>query len=477
MPSKDRRVPFEIEAIGDEFVDAQLGDARRTKRLKRIVERLADEPSRSFPEALVSVGELEAGYRFFGNENVKPEDILAPHRERAWARGRECTQLYVHHDTTENRFGGNSRREGLGTLMNGGHGFYMHAALLTSLDAGMERATPLGEVGHELVVRQEGPAKRRKPWREAYADPNKESLRWVRGMQRADEDAKTHDLSVVHVADREASHYELLAQCWAWGGRFIVRVRGGFLDRAEVLEHIEGVLERRVDISPRTSPGGRRRPKETRERRMATLDFSASMLRLQRPAHVATTVVPEVVLGVIKVTEREAPAGCEPLSWTLITTEPISDSSSVETIVDAYRSRWLIEEFWKALKTGCDFEARQLESLHSLHNALAICIPIAWHMLLLRNVGRDAPETPGARLVSPLQLGLLLAIAGGPLNQWGIRLSTDANAGELLHAVARLGGHLPRNGPPGWITIRRGLDELYKLEASAIRFGFESCDQ
>jgi hypothetical protein len=46
--------------------------------------------------------------------------------------------------------------------------------------------------------------------------------------------------------------------------------------------------------------------------------------------------------------------------------------------VDCYRGRWTIEEYFKALKTGCQYERRQLETAHSLLNALAILAPVAW---------------------------------------------------------------------------------------------------
>ncbi len=44
----------------------------------------------------------------------------------------------------------------------------------------------------------------------------------------------------------------------------------------------------------------------------------------------------------------------------------------------------MIEEFFKALKTGCRHQQQQLESARTLLIALAIETAIAWHMLLLR---------------------------------------------------------------------------------------------
>lgn len=43
-----------------EFQGARFGDARLSKRLLRMVERLLIKPSASFPEAAGSVAELEA---------------------------------------------------------------------------------------------------------------------------------------------------------------------------------------------------------------------------------------------------------------------------------------------------------------------------------------------------------------------------------------------------------------------------------
>ena len=35
---------------------------------------------------------------------------------------------------------------------------------------------------------------------------------------------------------------------------------------------------------------------------------------------------------------------------------------------------------------------------------------------------------------------------------------------EAMLAIAGLGGHLPRNGDPGWIVLGRGMHDLLVLE-------------
>jgi hypothetical protein len=65
--------------IGSEFRGALLGDERRSARLERIGVRLALDPSKGFPEAMASEGQLEAFYRFVNNDEVSFPRILGPH--------------------------------------------------------------------------------------------------------------------------------------------------------------------------------------------------------------------------------------------------------------------------------------------------------------------------------------------------------------------------------------------------------------
>jgi hypothetical protein len=136
--------------------------------------------------------------------------------------------------------------------------------------------------------------------------------------------------------------------------------------------------------------------------------------------------------------------------------EPTKTRSQLESIVDAYRARWKIEEFFKALKTGCQFERRQLESYHSPGNALAIFLPIAARLLALRGAARAAPSEPCKTLTGP-QIELLRRrttrfMAATPSNE------------EATLALAEFRGHLRSNGRPGWIVLGRALERLLLIE-------------
>jgi IS4 transposase len=99
--------------------------------------------------------------------------------------------------------------------------------------------------------------------------------------------------------------------------------------------------------------------------------------------------------------EVNAPVGTEPVEWRLMTTEPIDTDEQVLRIVDWYRTRWMIEEYFKALKTGCAFEQGQLASFHTLCVALALLAPMAWRLLLLRYLARELPTTAATVVLTP----------------------------------------------------------------------------
>ena len=108
MDVVDSRVGLEI---APEFGDADLGDARLSRRLGELARKLADRPGASFPKALDDA-ELEAAYRFFGNAKVTPEAILAPHFRQSARRSSRCKRIIVAHDTTAFEFGGKSSLDG-----------------------------------------------------------------------------------------------------------------------------------------------------------------------------------------------------------------------------------------------------------------------------------------------------------------------------------------------------------------------------
>jgi hypothetical protein len=266
------------------------------------------------------------------------------------------------------------------------------------------------------------------------------------------------------------------------GVRFVVRAThkrtvtaadGDVQPLSDALARVEGVFERRVTLSARATPPGRPRNRNlARDTRLAHLSFAATRVTLHRPEGERTkTKKKSLEVHVVHVHELDVPEGAEPVDWTLYTTEPIATGEDIERVVDFYRARWRIEELFKALKTGCSFEKRQLESMSTLLNALAVFLPIACDLLALRTLAYADPKRPAREVLAPM---VLLLLQRHPRT----KLPVDASIHDAMLAVARFGGHIKNNGPPGWLVLGRGYEEVLGLaEGLAIGLALTKCDQ
>jgi transposase-like protein/DDE family transposase len=464
-----------LPPLSEELSRAELGSKPLQKRLVQIVEMLSKAPEKSFPKLANGGGDLKGFYRFVNHEKVTPEKLSFAHAEATCQRADTLKKVMALYDTTGVGYGGQVDREGLGRINDGGHGYFVHGCLLLSAE-GSE--IPLGVPYYEILIRT-GPPKKPRNWREERDDPDKESRRWPRGALEVASYFEGSSTIVVHVMDSEADDYELLAALVMAEQHFVIRLKHDrLLDNSsvpepqegqegsarkvrEALSHAEVVLEREVRIQarkPDRSPE-KRKTHPARSSRIAHLHVAAQRLRIRRPDELWDKPIPEFLdLGVVHVWEVGAPEGVEPVEWYLMTTEPIDSAEQIPEVVDFYCARWVIEEFWKALKTGCALQKRQLTTKKGLLNALALFLPIAWRLLLLRNLGRVAPQLPATTVLSETQLEILRKLRPK------MALPPEPSLGQAMYAVASLGGHLKHNGPPGWQTLGEGFQKLLTLE-------------
>lgn len=457
-----------VERVVEALADAPMGDARRQRRLCMIAAQLARSPSASLPEALKGDAQVQGAYRLFNNRAVSFEALMVPQAERTRVRSEEAGAVLVLHDTTECSFPDLDPEE-VGYLQTGKAGFRLHLSLV--VDAQQWRR-PLGVVHGECLPRT---GKSRRGGRKASGATTakweeRESQRWWRGMQAAQQTLSGCEV-VIHVADRESDIYELLAQLMAIGARFVIRVRVNRRGRAadstdeswstvrQVVEGAQGLVEREVPLSRRKGKPtrGLTGAHPPRKQRLARLRFSATRVMIPRPVYLHDPIAKSLELNLVHVTEIDPPDGESPVDWLLYTTEPVDTAQACEAVVDAYRTRWLIEEFNAALKTGCAYEDREFETLHALLNTLAVSLPIACELLWLRSRARDCPDAPATEVLNQRQIEILRVVGSRPL-------SSSPTAQEALLAVAGLGGHLKRNGPPGWHVLQRGMNQLLAYE-------------
>lgn len=425
-----------IDAIAAEYMGAELGDKRRSARLVQLAEQMGRMPSASFPKAL-EVSELEGAYRLLRNPAVGAEEMLVPHVEATLARIGDQTVLAVH-DTTTMSFRADGKRRGFAyDASTKTQQFWTHVTLAVAAD-GTRRPYGVLRVSSDIKI-----------------DHN----RWRIHV----EDVSKFGRDVVHLMDREADDYALFAALVADDERFVIRLEHDRVlsKRAReatlrLTDTVQGAqcIERRVTLGTRAEPQGskQRRVHPARKGREALLTIATARVRLQRPRNQRKSLPDALELTFVRAWERNPPPGEKHVDWMLITSEPADIEAAVRA-VDWYRARWMVEEFFKALKTGCAIEQRQLETFDALTKAVALFAPIAWHLLLIRHDARHAPDRRAVDVLSSDQLAALRAASRRPIPE-------QPTARDVALAIAALGGHLRNNGEPGWLTLARGYDHL-----------------
>jgi hypothetical protein len=450
-----------------EFGGESLGDARLDERLRRIVSLAAIDPRQSVPEQMASVADREALYRFLANRKVTLAGVLDGHQQQTRTRMQGRGVVRIVHATTTFRFVGD--RDGLGVLRGGAKGFLAHVALAVAADEARE---PLGVVGvhpylHEDAIAHQGmtPSQRVKATR-AKARAAKESARWEQLAQTVSAALPT-GVDALHVMDQEADDYDLLAALQQAQLRYVIRACPT-RQTNEAKLGVKAMLARQPGTVFRTVPLSPRRPQKAvktrgrhpaRAERPATLEVRWGTVTLPRRQYNESTLR-TLTLQAVHVVEPAPPRGEAAIEWMLFTSEPVQTLEDATAVVDHYRARWLIEEYFKALKTGCAFEKRQLTSLPALLRALAIFIPMAWRLLVLRHMGRATPPQPVGDVLDQTQRLLLRKL----LARRNYHLPPRPKMQDLMLGVAALGGHIKNNGAPGWLVLGRGLTRLLDTE-------------
>ena len=100
-------------------------------------------------------------------------------------------------------------------------------------------------------------------------------------------------------------------------------------------------------------------------------------------------------------------AGRRPLDWLLLCSAGEADVKSARRILKWYRCRWVIEEFFRVLKTGTRIERRMFDAADDLDKCLVFDAVTAWRVFALERAARDTPTRPATDFVSQDEIFIL----------------------------------------------------------------------
>jgi Transposase DNA-binding len=453
------------------FGAAECGDPRRTDRLIKVASALAKNPSASLPCALETWGETLGAYRFLDNPAINYEQILSPHWNQTYHEATHCPRTLLLGDTTEMDFSTHKAVEGLGPIGNSREdlGFSLHTVL--AMDPQTQRL--LGCLTQEPFLRKLAPLGETKAQRKKR---ERESQVWERSVKQIGRVPQNSQW--IYVGDSGSDIYTFWQTCEDLGYDFVLRVAQNRV--VEVLpedapeDALEDPNEHYLKTLIRAKPASSAHflaiaAHHHHPKREAFLQMSFQKVQVQPPTHGASLRETALTAWVVRVWETHPPEGIEALEWILLSTIPITCPTDAWEVVQWYGWRWLLEDFHKALKTGCCMEQRFLQSVEALWKLLAVLTPIALRLLLIRQAAQQDEEIPASEVVSQEIIRVVIHLDKRHLD--------IVTAKHLWHTIARLGGYLDRtcDGPPGWQTLWKGwMRVMYTLEGVHLAAHFSS---
>jgi IS4 transposase len=398
--------------------------------------------------------------RFLRNRSVTTSEMAAHAAERTAVRaaGRD---VVVIQDTSELALGGRrAKARGFGPVGKGGalRGLLLHAVL--AVDAGTGGL--LGLVDAKTWNRKGGKVTNRR----SRETSKKESQRWLNGTMRAGE-VLASATCITGVSDRESDIYEHFA-CHPDNVHLIVRAcqnrRIGSDDPEQInllFPHVDSLPEQgRFEVKIAAAPG--------RKARTTELAVRFSSVALRKPLHSAARDLPATItLTLVDVRETSTPADGKAVHWRLLTTHTVSNLGEARRIVDLYRMRWTIEEFFHTLKTaGFNIEAADIGDPKVMIKFVTAATVAAVTVMQLVKARDGTTDERLADALEPADQPIIEALSA-QLEGKTARQKNPHPKGSLAFAswvIGRLGGWTGYYGKPGPRIMRQGLDDFQRIK-------------
>lgn len=441
----DTDIKSDGDWVSKEFLDANLGDKRLNKRLQIIAKNTAMRPTGSINQAEEDAYSCKAAYRFYSNEKVTPEAIMAPHEKRTVQRMSGYDWCLCLEDTVYYHYGKHPSTEGLGHIGRGELGLIQHHGLVTTLEG-----LPLGVLHQNIWSRKV----KDHPQRQLAPLEEKESYKWFQCIDDCERKKPSH-VNLVHVADREADIFLLLDHMQKQEAKYVIRASDPreLENGSNLIEHFSTLVCAGQETI-RIQKDGKTLAREVR------LSIYFSKILLEPSTYLTRRGVDceSHSTWVVYAIEENPPKDTEAISWVLLTNVKVNTFEDALQRLDWYRKRWMIEVYHKVLKSGCLVEDCRLAHADKLRRYIALNSVIGWRILWMKHVLLANPEEECTSVLTDMEYRVLYS----KMNKSAVLPKKIVSVRQAIRWIAQLGGFLARkgDGEPGVITLWRGWRRL-----------------
>lgn len=417
-----------------QFEGLNLGDKRLNKRAQLIASNMMKKPSASINMQSENWSESKGAYRFFDSEKVSFQELIKPHTELVKIKANSLELVLAIQDTCYISYGHHPAVTDLGHIgAEETSGVILHNTL--AVNPSSKQPSVIGVLDQWIHNRKD-----------TKDDDWKETKLWQEASSRINIDVtKT---KVVEVMDREGAVFDIMKHCLSLGHEFLIRTKSNKYVRSPFRRQI-------IEAGSKVTAVGHIeievQKKEGQKRRKAKLEVKYLPIEVPGPPGRKDE---SINCNLVQVVEVNPPKNQEPLSWYLLTSIEVNSLEDALKVIEWYKYRWIIEEYHKCIKTGCNVQSKQLRSSFRIENYLGIAGIIAVKLLQIRDLMRINPNELASKVVDQLSLKII---------QNYHKIDKELTIKEFYILVAKMGGFLNRksDGDPGWQTLWKGQLQLF----------------
>jgi hypothetical protein len=424
--------------------------------------RAAERPGGKLTDVMRDRAEMQGAYDLLEEAHVSARALCMSFASATMHRASDAPYVLVAVDGTSLQLTDFTHHKGfgsLGSLQSGARGLKVINAL--AVDA---QGVTLGLLGQVWWARtnaqRDSRDKRKRNMDRPLSD--KETRHWIEAFTQSKAAAEKDGLRLWFQVDREGDNRDMLLALKDTGHDFTVRsawdrfVEATGEDKQKLRQRLAdestaGSYEVAVSGAPSRAP------------RTARMVVRAARVTLKMSQRGKSDVQPLTLNAVWAVEEGTTPKGEKPLDWLLLTSRLVETFADARAAVDAYTYRWRIEELHRAWKGSlCRVEETQLRSFEAVTVWATMLANVAARAERLRLLARKQPEQPADVELSDVELRALILLKRESRARNEVIPDGVPTIAKAVLWIAELGGYTGKSsgGPPGAITIRRGLETL-----------------
>lgn len=445
-----------------EFAQGLSGFHKRNgKSLVRAAELIYQQMGRSFSGALGNTFR-QAVAGIFSKPEMNTDQMLEGHVKATVERCQHSSGEFVvaSQDSVFYNLTTHGALQGLGPLQGKLKGTIQHNVLACD-----EQGVPLG-----LLYQHN--------WTRGGLNAlDKESDKWLLGLQAVNEHLSAIDKRVVLVQDREADVWSFFRAQRASNVDLLVRVH----QPRKVEVTASGQVLPLEQAAGQLPPVGQMQVQIERHNQSVqlTLQVSAAAVTVLPPKDLSASKHKVKDLYLVRAREVAATDGQgrsvfdeqQAAEWLLLTSYPVEQASDAFRVVRWYALRWRIERLHYVLKSGgLQVERLQFETIQVLFNAFAFYSIIAWRVLYLTYLARQDSQSPAHEHFDSLELQLLKASSKPAQNNKPADNNSVTTLKQAVAALGRLVNFQPtaKQPLPGVKLLAQALLKLHHMKEAIL---------